>query len=507
MVPPLLIAGTILVYLVSKGYWINFSNGEIERNGVLTFTTTPRRATIFLDGENIGKSPRAEAGVKEGEHTIRIEKDGYYSWEHKVTVKAEQSIPIETTLFLKKPKVEKIFPSDEQDDKTEVENLFFDPERKMAVFTVKDGEKIQIWSYTINRRFWEFQHAPKMIAVYPDDFVIGSDEPYDLEGYFAHVSENLQWVLFTTVPTDTNIPTRRYLLQADSENSKIAELEIPIELTDENRPDFTGNFEYIIFQNNNELRSYNFESEVQSVIDTKTDNQTFTWTTDTDGLIYITKEDETGYSVLRSRVNGEDKTILYQTDWETDEIGNAEDTEYVDNKITEMNLTKDSKHLVIFTNKSILIYSFDKSETEEIDAQNPGMFTPNSENTKFLYTHGMVDEIYQYTLEVEEGDPIHTVGSKLIKDLSNEFLPTQFQWDLEARNIFYVRQDNTQEGESDEDTETEIVAISTENNKSYSLFNAVIDIPTVDFALGNSGSFLVTICKEDNSLCKVTIHE
>ena len=55
--------------------------------GGLRFVSTPRGATVLLDGEEIGQTPMVANAVPVGEHVVSIEAEGYYAYENGVTVK------------------------------------------------------------------------------------------------------------------------------------------------------------------------------------------------------------------------------------------------------------------------------------------------------------------------------------------------------------------------------------------------------------------------------------
>ena len=65
---------------------IFFELKPIYTNAKLTILSTPRYATIYINGEEIGTSPLDHLELKPGEYTITIEKEGYETTEEKVTL-------------------------------------------------------------------------------------------------------------------------------------------------------------------------------------------------------------------------------------------------------------------------------------------------------------------------------------------------------------------------------------------------------------------------------------
>ncbi|MCD6080752.1 MAG: PEGA domain-containing protein, partial [Candidatus Omnitrophica bacterium] len=66
---------------------IFFELKPIYTNAKLTILSTPRYATIYINGEEIGTSPLDHLELKPGEYTITIEKEGYETTEEKVNLK------------------------------------------------------------------------------------------------------------------------------------------------------------------------------------------------------------------------------------------------------------------------------------------------------------------------------------------------------------------------------------------------------------------------------------
>jgi hypothetical protein len=54
--------------------------------GVLVVDSRPAGAKVFLDGKLIGTTPMSMSTVAAGEHTIRLERDGYRRWSSSVRV-------------------------------------------------------------------------------------------------------------------------------------------------------------------------------------------------------------------------------------------------------------------------------------------------------------------------------------------------------------------------------------------------------------------------------------
>jgi hypothetical protein len=50
--------------------------------------TRPPGAQVFVDGQPSGTTPALVSNVAPGQHTVRIERDGYQAWSSSVDVRA-----------------------------------------------------------------------------------------------------------------------------------------------------------------------------------------------------------------------------------------------------------------------------------------------------------------------------------------------------------------------------------------------------------------------------------
>ncbi len=83
------LAPSLLFY--TAGYRLNPNKRVIERNGTLILDTTPGNARIFLNGqEHPDKTAATLQNVTPGTYQVRFERQGYYPWEKRLEVKAEQ---------------------------------------------------------------------------------------------------------------------------------------------------------------------------------------------------------------------------------------------------------------------------------------------------------------------------------------------------------------------------------------------------------------------------------
>lgn len=85
----LVLAPAVIFY--TSGYRWNAKKGMIERNGTLILDTQPPDASISLNGEMIPeRTPVTLQNVAPGTYHIKLERDGYTSWEKTLDVRPER---------------------------------------------------------------------------------------------------------------------------------------------------------------------------------------------------------------------------------------------------------------------------------------------------------------------------------------------------------------------------------------------------------------------------------
>jgi hypothetical protein len=79
---------SILIFYRTKGYTIN-TDGTTERRGLVLINSQPEGAKFSIDGKESGETD-GKAELKEGQHTISINKDGYHQWSKTINLQAQQ---------------------------------------------------------------------------------------------------------------------------------------------------------------------------------------------------------------------------------------------------------------------------------------------------------------------------------------------------------------------------------------------------------------------------------
>ncbi|MDQ5913599.1 MAG: hypothetical protein QG623_218 [Patescibacteria group bacterium] len=81
---------TLLVFYRAKGYTFT-KNGQVEKRGIVLIDSAPVSAKIFLDGKEVDKTD-SKLEVPEGDHIIRLEAEGYKTWQRSFAIGREKVI-------------------------------------------------------------------------------------------------------------------------------------------------------------------------------------------------------------------------------------------------------------------------------------------------------------------------------------------------------------------------------------------------------------------------------
>ncbi len=76
---------------ITYGYRFDFEENEVVQTSVIDVCTIPKQADLFLDGEfNNDKACQKIYGLDLGAHDLKVEKEGYYTWNKSIYLDSEQ---------------------------------------------------------------------------------------------------------------------------------------------------------------------------------------------------------------------------------------------------------------------------------------------------------------------------------------------------------------------------------------------------------------------------------
>ena len=139
-----IVAPILLLY--TAGYRYNIKKQEVQKTGSLVLNSKPTGATITLNNKPISEKTAIRLNnIVPDDYLINIAKDGYYPWEKKLSVKAQETTFAENIILFKKSEPEKI--SNQQ-----IEKIIFSPNNKNACYWVKNNNKYNLYLLNLSNQ-------------------------------------------------------------------------------------------------------------------------------------------------------------------------------------------------------------------------------------------------------------------------------------------------------------------------------------------------------------------
>lgn len=138
------IIAAIAIFL-AKGYTFSTKEKRIVGTGILTITSEPDAASVFIDGHLTTATNTTIASLVPKDYTIKIVKEGLIPWERKITIKEGLVTDIKVRLF---PAIPTIYPL----TFTGVSGPVLSPDNsKLAYIVLLPAKKAGIWVWTQTR--------------------------------------------------------------------------------------------------------------------------------------------------------------------------------------------------------------------------------------------------------------------------------------------------------------------------------------------------------------------
>lgn len=99
-----IIAGIVAIFW-ARGFKPNLQTGEIKRTGLIVASSTPTGASVYLNDRLTSATNTNIAFLDAGIYKVRIQKDGYSTWEKEVLVREDLATEINALLFPLAPEI------------------------------------------------------------------------------------------------------------------------------------------------------------------------------------------------------------------------------------------------------------------------------------------------------------------------------------------------------------------------------------------------------------------
>ena len=155
----LILAGVIIFY--SRGYRLDFNEKTLSTTGILSISSYPDKASIFIDGRLISAT-NASLTLSPNWYSIKISREGYQSWEKKVRVQGEVVSQIDALLIPTNPSLRAI-------TVTGIETVTISPSRMKVAYIVNTDDQIATSTFKPKTGVWVLDLRTGLLG--------GRDEP------------------------------------------------------------------------------------------------------------------------------------------------------------------------------------------------------------------------------------------------------------------------------------------------------------------------------------------
>lgn len=133
---------TSLAIFFAKGYTFSPKEKRIVGTGIMTVSSEPDAASIYLDGHLTSATNATIPSLAPKAYSVKIIKEGFIPWEKTVTVKESLVTELKVTLF---PAIPTIYPL----TFTSVASPLLSPDGSKLAYIVPSGKKMGIWVWSM----------------------------------------------------------------------------------------------------------------------------------------------------------------------------------------------------------------------------------------------------------------------------------------------------------------------------------------------------------------------
>ena len=136
-------AASLAIFL-AKGYTFSSKEKRIVGTGILTVSSEPDSASVYLDGHLTTATNATVSSLAPKSYSVRIVKEGFIPWEKTVTIKESLVTPIKITLF---PAIPTIYPL----TFAGVANPLLSSDGGKLLYVVTAGKKAGVWVWGMGK--------------------------------------------------------------------------------------------------------------------------------------------------------------------------------------------------------------------------------------------------------------------------------------------------------------------------------------------------------------------
>jgi hypothetical protein len=198
------------VIAYARGYRVNFDEGKLTSTGIVSVSSAPKPAKVYVNGELKGATD-VNLTLPFGQYTVEVKKDGYTSWEKSISLKGEIVMSLDAHLFPKNPSL------------TPLTNLGI-----VKAVPMGNTDKIILFSQTGDVEkdgIYLFESSKRTIAIFPPltPLLLKSVLPANVDLSTAQVefSPNYRQAILTLMKDEKETS---YLISLENENTELFDI-------------------------------------------------------------------------------------------------------------------------------------------------------------------------------------------------------------------------------------------------------------------------------------------
>lgn len=138
---------TPILILYTSGYSYDFKERKIVKTGVLSIDIKPKDSQVYFDSTIVAQSMPIRLYNKiPGTYNLKLEKEGYKSWEKDVVISSNQTTYIKGITLIKESEPVKILTSLEKN----ILNIYSNHLSKNIIILTSDEDNFELYSYDKN---------------------------------------------------------------------------------------------------------------------------------------------------------------------------------------------------------------------------------------------------------------------------------------------------------------------------------------------------------------------
>jgi len=194
-----IVAAAAVAIFLAKGYTFSSKEKWIVGTGILTISSSPDAASVFMDGHLTTATNTTISSLSPKTYDVKIVKEGFIPWQKQVSIKEGLVTEVKVTLF---PAIPTIYPLSFNG----VQNPTLSPDGEKLAYVVPASKKAGIWVWT------QASNQPISFARSSEPHQIAQNVNIDFSKATLKWSADSKQVLAT-------VDNNNYLLEADRLNN------------------------------------------------------------------------------------------------------------------------------------------------------------------------------------------------------------------------------------------------------------------------------------------------